>query len=60
MIIRKKAQMGIFFALVFLFFSAISCLPSTIGLHEKSTDIEPYYITGSKENKKHFRELFNL
>jgi tetratricopeptide (TPR) repeat protein len=40
---------------LFLIIVCASC-----GIRQESSDVEPYYITGSRENSEHFLELFNL
>jgi len=55
---RKKYVLILYLSAFLLIF--ISCSPLREFFNRDSSQIDPYYITGSKENREHFLELFKL
>jgi len=55
MIMGKKTVFCIFTAFLLIFCFAVSCIRQ-----QQASEVDPYYITGSKENREQFKELFNL
>ena len=50
---KKHTKITIFAAILLIIFLALTC-------ETQAANIDPYYIIGSKENKEHFRVLFDL
>jgi tetratricopeptide (TPR) repeat protein len=47
-------------AFILFLFLVLSCELIPVNLIIKNSEIDRYYITGSKENREYFKELFNL
>jgi hypothetical protein len=56
----KRLYFPVLAGLLFVFFFTLSCEMLPHRLMGQRNEINPYYITGSKENREHFLELFNL
>jgi len=54
----KRNPAFMVFSLVVLLFTGCKFLPQ--GFFSEKQEIDPYYITGSEENKEYFLELFTL
>jgi len=54
----KKSALIYVYAVFLLVFSSCSLINKIFG--DDTSQVDPYYLTGSKENREYFLELFNL